>query len=159
MRVFTFSFWAAYEELGDSFLLGEVVGFPEVSRLGTDRAKVEERLRRNLVSLLEKAPLGGLHRRHIAEAPVPQRFTLTLEPVEGSVLWREPPALKFDVLRWSHGRAPVIGFVPALGIVVLAADTDQLEERLPHEIRAALSRARAASSLRQLVALTRVRER
>src|SRR5262249_39747070 len=55
------------------------------------------------------------------------------------------------VLRWQHGKDAELACVPALGIVVVAARADELEARLPQEIRLAFSRGRSTLTLRQLV--------
>ena len=83
------------------------------------------------------------------------RVLLALEPPTGSVLWREPLPLTFPVLRWRHGADAELAYVPALGITVVAGRQEELDRRLPHEIRAALARLQSVPTLDHLAMLQR----
>ncbi len=157
MNPITFPFGAVIQATGDGLLLAEALGFPEISRLAVDPNRLRRALQRNVRRIVEAAPTAGLLRRHVGGQPTVAGVDLTLEPPTGSILWREPLQLHFPVLRWSHGTDAEIAFVPALGIEVLAAKAEELDERLPREIRAALSRLGQAASLRGLAELQRVR--
>jgi ATP-dependent Clp protease ATP-binding subunit ClpA len=154
MTDFTIPVWAFFQVLENGLALAEALGFPEISRLGTDRDRLRERLGRNLRQLLEATPLAELHRRHISAEPVVRSVPLALEPPPNSVLWREPLPLAFPVLHWCHDASTTLAFVPALGIQVIAARPDELDRRLEDEIRSALARTQALS-LRSLVDLQR----
>jgi ATP-dependent Clp protease ATP-binding subunit ClpA len=146
--------WTVLQRL-DRLVLGEALGFPEVSRLETVRRRVTEHLRRNLRRLIAAAPLSRLHRCHLGGEPVVTTVAVPLEPLAPNAWWREPLALSFPVLTWRHGDGAALAFVPALGIEVVADRPDELDARLPAEIRAALSRG-SDLSLFNLVILQRV---
>ena len=157
MNPIAFPFCAIVQATADGLLLAEALGFPEVSRLAVDPSRLRRALQRNVRRIVEAAPTASLLRRHVGGKPTTAGVDLTLDPPTGSVLWREPLALHFPVLRWSHGADAEIAFVPALGIEVLAAKAEELDERLPREIRAALSRLGKAAGLREMVELQRTR--
>src|SRR3954470_8104803 len=120
MNPIEFPFWAVIQTTSDGLLLGEALGFPEVSRLAVDVNRLRRALLRNVRRIVEAAPTASLLRRQVGGEPAASGVDLALEPATGSVLWREPLALRFPVLRWSHGTDAEIAFVPALGIEVLA---------------------------------------
>ena len=136
MNRIEFPFWAVVQATSDGLLLGEALGFPEASRLAVDLTRLRRALERNVRRIVETAPAASLLRRQVGGEPAASGVDLALEPPTGSVLWREPLGLHFPVLRWSHGTDAEIAFVPALGIEVLAAKPEELDERLPREIRA-----------------------
>lgn len=151
----TFPFWALYQRLDSGLVLAEALGFPEVSRLGADRRRMGDQLRRNVSRLLlEDTPLSALYRRHVGGEPAATTVAVPLDPVGPGAWWRGPLPLSFPVLTWDHGGA-ALAFVPALGIEVVADARDALGARLPTEIRAALARA-PALTLPYLVGLQRV---
>jgi ATP-dependent Clp protease ATP-binding subunit ClpA len=154
MADLTFPLWTLLQVLDNRLVLAEALGFPEFSRLGANPDRLREQLGRNLRKLLETAPLGSLHRRHLGGRPTSMTVELPLEPPRDSVLWRAPLPLKFHVLTWSHAGSMELAFVPALGIVVLASRADELQIQLPREIRAALARG-PELTLPRLLALQR----
>jgi ATP-dependent Clp protease ATP-binding subunit ClpA len=155
MDDFVFPVWMLLQVLENRLALVEGLGFPEIARLGGTRDRLRDEIQRNLRRLVEAAPLPSLHRRHLASAPTVGAVELTVDPQPGSILWREPLPLAFPVVRWRHGSDAELALVPALGIEVVAGKAAELDQRLPDEIRAALSRG-PALSLQFLVALQRV---
>ncbi|HEY1860137.1 MAG TPA: AAA family ATPase, partial [Gemmataceae bacterium] len=154
MSSFAFPCWAVYQVLENRLALVEMLNYPEVSRLGANRDRLRAHIRRKVRRLLEPVPLSTLFRRHVACPPVVSTVSLMLDPAPVNVAWREALPLSFSVIRWRQGEAE-LAFVPALAIAVLAPKPEELEDRLPHEIRAALSRAQAAQALSPLVRLQR----
>jgi ATP-dependent Clp protease ATP-binding subunit ClpA len=152
---FDFPFWAVFQTLDNGLTLGEALGFPEVSRLDGDLGRVREQLRRNVRKRVEAAGLPTLHRRHIGGEPAAAEIGLPLDPPRGSASWREPLPLTFPVVRWSHRGEAELAFVPALGIEAVSPTPEGLDERLPVEIRAALSRRREGLTLQSLADLQR----
>jgi hypothetical protein len=146
MSSFVFPSGAVYQVLENRLALVEMLNYPEVSRLGANRDRLLAHLGRNVRRLVEPAPLSTLFRRHVASKPVVHGVSLTLDPASGCLQWREPLPLTFSVIR-SRQAEVELAPVPALGIGVLATGPEELEAQLPHEIRAALSRAKATQAL------------
>lgn len=156
--------WTVCQVYENRLVLGEVLGFVEISRLQTKSERLRECLRRNLRQLVEAECPPSLYRRHISGAPALASVTITLEPAGDRSGWREPVTLAFPIVRWSHtaemveGKTPAVdmelAFVPALGIVVAAERAGKLEERLIPQIRAALGRGKPLA-LPRLVELQR----
>jgi ATP-dependent Clp protease ATP-binding subunit ClpA len=147
--------WVVCGRLDNGLMLAEALGFPEVSRLGTDRRRLGEQLRDNLRRLLKAVPLSALYRRHIGDEPAVSTVTVPLDPTGPAAGWREPLSLSFPILTWDHG-GTALAFIPALGIEVVADSADALSVRLPTEIRAALARV-PDLALPYLVGLQRIR--
>jgi hypothetical protein len=57
MSDIVFPFWAVYRILDGRLLLAEALGFPEAARLGSDRARVQRHLDRNIARLIRQTPL------------------------------------------------------------------------------------------------------
>ncbi|TMQ31893.1 MAG: AAA family ATPase [Planctomycetota bacterium] len=150
MAEHTFPCWAVFQILENRFALAEVLGFPEAARLGMNKTRLAEHLRRNLRPLIEALPLSELYRRQMGGVPSACSVSLSLEPPQGSILWRGPLSLVFPVVRWSHASEAEVAFVPALGITVVAGKASQLEELLADELRMALARTDKLS-LRRLI--------
>ncbi len=155
MSDIAFPTWAVYAMLENRLIVGEALTFPEISRLGLHRDRVQRSLRVNLQPLIERAPLASLFRRHLGGTPALSGVEIALEPPPGSVLWREPLPLHFPVLRWTHSTHLEIAYIPFLNVEVVAEDAERLLERLPVEVRAALSRGQLAATLPPLVRLQR----
>src|SRR5438132_613744 len=150
MAEHTFPCWAVFQILENRFALAEVLGFPEAARLGMNKTRLAEHLRRNLRPLVEALPLSELYRRQMGGVPSTFSVSLSLEPPQGSILWRDPLSLVFPVVRWSHASEAEVAFVPALGIAVVAGKASQLEGLLADELRMALTRTDKLT-LRRLV--------
>jgi ATP-dependent Clp protease ATP-binding subunit ClpC len=140
MAEHTFPCWAVFQILENRFALAEVLGFPEVARLGMNKTRLAEHLRRNLLPLVEALPPSELYRHQIGGVPFASTVSLSLEPPHGSILWRRPLSLTFPVVRWSHASEAEVAFVPALGIAVVASTASRLEELLADELQMGLAR-------------------
>lgn len=79
--------------------------------------------------------------------------TSKVSPPNRSLTFTEAIDLEFHTLQWSHGDVLLLAYVPTLGIEVHAKTAEELDERLVQEIRAALFRTKALSSLEKLVFL------
>ncbi|MBL8797666.1 MAG: ATP-dependent Clp protease ATP-binding subunit [Planctomycetia bacterium] len=145
-----FPCWLVYQVLDGGWLLAESPTYPEINRLGTHRESLRGQLLANFRRMLKEMPLAQLHQRCALSEPTVETINLPMPPVPGSILWREPLDLRFDVVRWRHDAGVEAAFVPALNIVVLGDTPEDLRERLPVEIREALARAAPRPDLRQL---------
>ncbi|HKB40104.1 MAG TPA: hypothetical protein VKD72_26950, partial [Gemmataceae bacterium] len=157
MPDFDFRLTAVAQPLDSGVYLAEALFFPEVALIGRRLGVLHEALQANARILTESLPPEDLFRRHAAGAPETAEVTLDLPPPPRSVAWRRPVSLTFPVVRWAHGSAAHVAYVPALGIVVLAESADDLNTLLPEHIHAALLRMRAGS-LGSLVWLQRCRK-
>ena len=84
MAEHTFPCWAVFQILENRFALAEVLGFPEAARLGMNKTRLAEHLRRNLRPLIEALPLSELYRRQMGGVPSASSVSLSLEPPQGS---------------------------------------------------------------------------
>jgi ATP-dependent Clp protease ATP-binding subunit ClpC len=144
------------QRLDGELRLGEALWFPEVMAMHEQGDRLGSILRRLVKEILSEAAPIDVHRRMAGQTPAISQVLVSLKPAKKSVAWTESIDLRFDVLRWQHGQEGWIGFVPALGIQVVAAREEQLDELIPRHIRVALARTRAAERLFDLVQLERV---
>ncbi|HTU23025.1 MAG TPA: AAA family ATPase [Gemmataceae bacterium] len=149
----SFPICAVFQRLNDGFVLAEVLGFPEISRLGAGRRQVREALRCNSRRLITAEPLAALNRRFVGGEPAVTSVTVSLEPAGTRAWWRETLPLSFSVATWESGGG-MRAFVPGLGIEVVAESSEDLAAQLPAEIRAALARG-PDLTLARLVGLQR----
>jgi ATP-dependent Clp protease ATP-binding subunit ClpC len=146
---------AILSTLEDGSCLGRLLLFPEVSAYGRTPGQVVPELVRQARVVLGRLTLSELHRwRQIGELTVREVSVEIAPPQTGA--WTAPLPVRFDVVCWNHGSEASVGYVPALGIEVVVPRPEELDARLPDEIRFALLRSRAAVSLRSLVALQRM---
>ncbi len=139
--------------------LAEALLFPEFSCLRSSGSRVKSDVRWLAEKVLKHLPAAQLHARHVPGQPLHGEIRLTIEPERGDKTWLAPVELRFDVIRWEHPQAEAsLGFVPTLGIEVVAATAAEREARFEREIRAALVRSKALSSPRELVWLQRGRK-
>jgi hypothetical protein len=138
--------------LDNGLFLGEVMFFPEVSRLASTRERLYKRLLRNVTNMIRHLAPAELHRRRMArpEGVVTQYVTVEVEPPPHAQGWRRPVALRLPAVRWRHGTDAHLIRVFGLGIEVAAEREDDLDAALPEEARAALLRAPDPPTLRRL---------
>lgn len=146
------------QALEDETYLAEGLFFPEASVFGDRLSRLQQKLKTHARRIHEKAPLLRLHGRHVADEPEVEEAEVVVEPPRGSVAWPKPVNLRFPFLHWRHGDWMRVAYVPALGIEVLARNLDNLKTRVLEEIRFALRRTEAATSLQRLLELQRSTE-
>ncbi|MBO0799211.1 MAG: hypothetical protein J2P31_10370, partial [Blastocatellia bacterium] len=141
--------------------LAEALFFPEALRFHDDVEKAKESLLANLGKVLEETALAAVYRRQPSGVPAISEAQLVLEPPHGSLAWRRPVTLKLPIVRWSHGDAAQIAYVPALGIEVIATSPPSvaaLNKLVIQHVRLALGRSERLASLDKLIRLERCRE-
>ena len=143
----------AIQQLDDDLYLGEALFFPEFARLGSSPRFVASSVTLNAKHLLSELLPREVYRRHPASEPVVSRVELEVSPPNRALAFTKPIQLEFHTLQWSHGDEVHLAYVPTLGIEVHAKTVEELDERLPQEIRAALFPTEALSSLERLVFL------
>jgi ATP-dependent Clp protease ATP-binding subunit ClpA len=138
------------QKLDCGLVRGEVLFFPEFSRLEGNRDRVIESLEANLGKFIPEQGHGTLGRRRMATTARVQRIELTLKPPKPSAAWREPVRLRFDAITWQHDESTWIGRVITLGIEVIVGKESELEPVLSKEILSALRRFGVATELHRL---------
>jgi len=137
--------------------LAEALFFPDVSRFDTRRARLEDTIKLNAISIVEEAAPLHLHRRHFVAPPALDEIAFTLNPPPKSIAWRMPVALRFHAVCFQQGDDAHIAYIPALGIEVIARNPDELREATRAQIHAHLLRWKQAASLGELFWLQRTR--
>jgi ATP-dependent Clp protease ATP-binding subunit ClpA len=137
-----FPCWLLWQVLDNQLLLGEAVGFSEVTRLHTSQQKLRDQLRRNIRRLMEEESPTAHLRRHLVLDPLVASVSFSLEPPAAVNDWREPLPLTFPVIRWTHSAGPGLAFVPALGIFIVSEKAANIEDCLVGDIRTALARSK-----------------
>src|SRR5262245_61756161 len=145
-----FRLTALLRALENDTYLAEALFFHEVSTLGDNKDALLGALRVNARHVLQSLSPLELFRRHQAGTPEVRTLTLSLDPPGCAVAWREPLELTVPVVHWAHGTDALVAYVPALGIEVVAPSAEEMEERLPRHVRAALLRGKHLSLARLL---------
>lgn len=153
MPTLPFRIAAVTQQLHHGLILSEPLLFPEISRLDADPARARNRLRRQLTKWLKDVSPEELARRRLAGTPRVEQIRIRLDPPKQSVSWQAPVQLQFDYIAWSHGDEAAVGYVPDLGIEVIAEKASSLTSQMAIEIRGALTRRAASTSLRSLAEL------
>jgi ATP-dependent Clp protease ATP-binding subunit ClpA len=152
---------AVVENLENAGCYVEALNFPEILRFHFDEEKAVESLEANIRKIVEDSPLVAIHQRHPAGPATLDEVTIKLEPPRGQNLWRAPVTLRFSVVRWRHGDAAQLAYIPALCIVVVAtkpATKEALDELIERHIHATLARRDSIGALAPLVWIQRGRE-
>jgi len=152
---------AVVETLENTGCYVEALFFPQILRFHFDEEEAIESLEANVRKLVEDLPLAVIHQRHPAGVAELDETTVTIDPPRGQNLWRTPVALRFPIVRWSHGDAAQLAYIPALCIVVTAtkpATKAALDQLIQRHIRATLARRDSLDSLDQFMWIQRGRE-
>src|SRR5687767_12592174 len=125
---------------GGGLHLAEALHFPELLALHAKPERLRAVVRGLAKQILQDAPALDVHRRvgtGGAGAVAVSQVLVPLAPPRASAAWSEPVTLRLDVLRWRHGEEAWVAYVPALGIQVVAAREDALDDLVPKHVRAA----------------------
>lgn len=156
MPALEFALTALVQHLDDELLLAEALFFPEVSILGTTADRLHDALCDNAERLVASFDAVELFRRHQTGPVSVASLTLTLAPPPRSAAWRQAVELTLPVVRWTHGEDYHLAYLPTLGIEVVAATEDALNDLLPKHARSALLRSKRLA-LHRLARLERCR--
>ncbi|MDY3552188.1 AAA family ATPase [Gemmata sp. JC717] len=160
----------ALRKLGPGAVLAEPLFFPELARLGANRALAGTAARRNLTELIPKLDPETLLRRRRSRAARELTFTLELSPPRTNEAWRDPLVLTFHAAVWDQSvsdspsdpdAAPVGPGVPQfkgytlarvleLGIEIIADPADNLVRLLQKDTLAALRRLNLSVNLKSV---------
>jgi ATP-dependent Clp protease ATP-binding subunit ClpC len=150
-----FTFQLIVSTLENEAQLGRVLFYPEISAFEQREDRIRSRLWELTAGLIGDLPLLELHRRHAAGTPELHEAIVELAPPGESPAWELPVRLRIHAVCWRHGEAAAIGYVPALDIEVVVGRWEDLHQQLIEQIRYALMRTRASTSLRELAWLNR----
>ncbi len=89
-------------KVGPGAVLAEPLLFPELARLGANRALSGHAARRNLLELIPKRNPAAFLQRRRANAARGLIFTLELFPPRGNEAWRDPLTLTFHAVVWDQ---------------------------------------------------------
>src|SRR3954471_22451220 len=137
------------------FHVGGALFFDEVQALHAKPERLAAIVRSLAKEILSKTAPLDLHQRVAGATPELTHLLLPLDPPKRSLAWSQPITLRLDVLRWRHGEEAWIAHLPALGIEVVAAREEQLDELLPQHARVALARSGIVGRLFDLAQLAR----
>ena len=136
--------------VSEEAVLGEVLFFPELSRLGPTVDAVERMLTQDIRRWLDDLPSTQrlqLQQRWI-EGDVKQiACRLAIEPPQRSEIWRSTSLAVFHGAAWQQRDGSMAAYFPALKIEVLAESESELESRCQAEVHGALLRERKTRSL------------
>ena len=85
-------------KVGPGAVLAEPLFFPELARLGPNRAGAGTSARRNLAELIPTLEPAEFIRRRRAVGGRPLTFTLELSPPRANEAWRDPLTLTFHAI-------------------------------------------------------------
>jgi ATP-dependent Clp protease ATP-binding subunit ClpA len=140
MPAVSFLMAALLHHLDEGFTWGRVLLLPDTGALAKRPERVLSALEHRLRAMATDSPPVDLLHHQIASEPELSEFRLVIDPPRKSSSWTSPIALRLPLLVWEHGRAGFIASAPSLATVVLARTRDELDERIPIEIREALAR-------------------
>ncbi len=155
MPLHDFTFHLIISTLENETQLGRVLFYPEVSDLDVRGDHLRKTLWELTAEQVDRQPLLEFHRRSRPGAVDLREFVVEVEPPSRTPHWTTPVSLRFHAVTWRHGEAAAIAYVPALDIEVVARTTDELAASVDREVRVALMRAKANTSLRRLAWLAR----
>ena len=140
-------------QVSDEACLGEVLFFPEFSRLGANAAQVMTTLAADVAQWLNDIDSEGrleLYQRWLAGETHPVECRVTIEAPAKSVAWRDPVDLVFYGVAWLQRDGSAAAYFPDLEIEVLADSEDALAQQCEQEVAGALQRTRKTRSLSRL---------
>ena len=158
MAQIPFKYMSILRQLEDDCFLAEPLLFPGLSRFGSSKKSLLKKVESCVKTNLTNGPLLDIHRHELVTATSLKTVDIEVEPPVHVEWWRQPITLKFHVIIFESGGSYVRAYIPTLGIEVLATSDEELEEQLPSEIRFALARMKALTSLPELVHLARCRK-
>jgi ATP-dependent Clp protease ATP-binding subunit ClpC len=158
MPTFFFPLTVLTQVYEDESALSEALGFEEVSRFDTSDDRRSLAVRVNVEEILKRADALDLNTRISPPAFETKEIVLAINPPRNAKHWREPVEIRFHYLEWQREDGYCQAFVPALGIAAVSKEAAEFENKIEAEICAALARSGAATSLKELKLLERVRE-
>jgi len=144
-------------ELDGGFCLAEPLSFPGILRFGDRARAVRRAVEKAVRTALHDDPALDVHRHALPEEIRIETVAVDVAPPPRSERWRRPVTITFHVVRFDHGPRYARAWVPALGCEVVGPSDDAVTHRLPDELRFAMARRKALTSLAALVELERCR--
>lgn len=145
------------EDTADGRPLGvsEPLLFPELTALGHSALALRQRQLELAEDLLEKFPLDEPSRRLAGSVPELVSFEVEVAPAEKSEAWSEPLPVTLEAAVWSHGKEAKAGWIPALGVAVVATGKESLPDMLKAHALSAIRRRGYSRSLLHMALISR----
>ena len=153
-----FKYLSLLRQLEDDCFLAEPLLFPGLERFGSAQKSLLRTVDSCVKKGLTSCPLLDLHRHELLSSATLDTVDIEIEPPRHVEWWRKSISIKFHVIRFAQDSTYQRAYVPALGIEVLATSQEELDEQLPSEIRFAMARRKALTSLPELVHLARCKK-
>lgn len=144
------------QRLDGEYALAEPLLMPAVQLCGDDGLALSGDVRRLAGEIAAELPPLDWHRHVMPRHPFVWRTSLRFDPPKKQRHWQDPIEWPFDVLWWEHGGDYVVGYVPALGVEVIAENIDRLDGILREQLRSAVRRTGVGDSLYRIALLQRV---
>ena len=100
-----------HQRLDSGLVLSECLFHSDLSRLGGNRERAIDALRRNFEELLPKLEPGEHYRRRLATSATGRCVSFTLDPPRKLESWRDPVRLRFPVVVWQHGEEATLAIL------------------------------------------------
>ena len=145
---------------GEPQYLSDLLYFPEIATFNAAPEKNFSAQLKVAEDLLKTRPPEEVQRRQPGAKVIPAKVSVKVGPPNGqkTVVWSEPVTLDLPYVHWLHGSGVAIAYVPCLGIEVVAADEQALQNRIVPEVGEAILREGFSNSLLDLAYLDRGRE-
>ena len=145
---------------GEPQYLSDLLYFPEIATFNAAPEKSFSAQLKVAEDLLKTRPPEEVQRRQPGAQVIPAKVSVRVGPPNGqkTVVWSEPVTLDLPYVHWLHGSGVAIAYVPCLGIEVVAADEQALQNRIVPEVGEAILREGFSNSLLDLAYLDRGRE-
>lgn len=143
----------ASADQGDQLLM-ELLFWPEVATFGNRSKSAKRALLKLAEDVLKDKDATVLHERQVPGPVEMGEVRVELSPPGKTDAWKEPVRLRFPAVFWSH-EGVRLGYIPDLGIEVVASEEESIVAMLEEHTRTAVLRQGFAKSLFSLAMIQR----
>jgi len=144
-----------HTRLPEGSCLGELLRFGQMSTLGSAPESVAARLARFGARLWRQMPANEQSRLIETAMPAVRHISIDIAPHREVIGWESPLPLTLTIATWPESPRHVIGYLPALGVEIIARSEEELLTRAAGYARMLLSRRGIARDLRIWARLAR----
>ncbi len=141
--------------LPEGYRLGELLRFGAIATLGLTSERISQHLAHLGAHLWQLSPLSESGRFIETAMPTLKTVRLDITPHRETVGWEDPLPLTMAVVLWSETERHVVGYLPALGVEVVARHEEELLARASAYARMLLNRKGVSRDLRLWAGLAR----